>query len=213
MSTESYRVYKENRTCYEIAWRATPKNVTPFIFEGSDKVYHVHTIRDRYGDSVINKMTVDSFSFDNSRNVTTLKIGYSNSNWKTALEIKDEHGEIKFLDKYRVLITPPKIEHDKIVINCYEELSTLMNYVTDFAIVVNDGSETKTISLNEYQRSYSDSRDSGLSTYRYMIDDLDISQIESVIFRYRPYGAIFKNISLVPGQDQGFEIEVIEAEE
>ncbi|MHC4356122.1 MAG: hypothetical protein ACYS0H_25750 [Planctomycetota bacterium] len=43
----------------------------------------------------------------------------------------------------------------------------------------------------------------------FTLKDVSMSQIEGVCFRYRPFEFVtFKNISLVPGEDQGFEIEL-----
>jgi hypothetical protein len=211
INTEPYRIY-EDRKIYEMAWRVTPQHVIPFIFEGSMVTFHHHPVSDRYGYSVIPRLATESFSFEKSRQTTSFKIGFGNSDWMTALQIKNEAGEIKFLDQYRVIIKPPTIKDGKIVIHCFNEFSTLLNYITDFAIDVIDGSTTTTISLERYISSYTDRRDTGLTERIFNIQDLDISQIKGVCFRYRPYGVIFKNISLVPGKNQGFEI-VQEAQE
>ena len=214
--TEPIDRFFKLRTIYEMAWRVTPSRGFPYTLEGCTDMHDVHSFIDRYGNVFYSGYFVDGFYFEPSRKATTLKIGYGSPDWKTALEIKDKEGEIKFLDKYRVMLKPPEIKKGEIFIHCYMEFSTLMNYVTDFAIVVNDGSATQTISLDQvkYRYRYLDRVDrGGLTQTVYRIKDMDISQIESVCFRYRPYGAIFKNISLVPGENQGFEIEVIEADE
>jgi len=51
-------------------------------------------------------------------------------------------------------------------------------------------------------------RKTGLAEHKFVLKDVSMSRIEGVCFRYRRLEFVtFKNISLVPGEDQGFEIE------
>jgi len=83
------------------------------------------------------------------------------------------------------------------------------DYQTDFGLIIRKGSATKTVSLGQYEEDITDDKDTGLREYKFTIEELEMYQIEGVCFRYRPYEFFkFKNITLIPGKDQGFEIEL-----
>ena len=85
----------------------------------------------------------------------------------------------------------------------------MRDYQTDFGLIVWEDSASKTISLDRYAEDVSNNRETGLRERKFTLRDVSISQIEGVCFRYRPFDFVtFKSISLVPGEDQGFEIEM-----
>ncbi len=83
------------------------------------------------------------------------------------------------------------------------------DYETDFALMLSEDLASKTVSLGRYLEDVSNDSDTGLRQHKFTLKDVNMSQIEGVCFRYRPYEFVtFKNISLVPGRDAGFEIEL-----
>ena len=216
-NTELYNGAGEEKVC-EFVWRMMPPdsagNSRRYSVEGSRSISS-RRILDRYGSRAPRALHSDVCGFDKSQQITTFGMGFAFKEWKTPLVIKDEAGEINFLDKQKIILNPPVIENGQIIIRCYEETGKrIIEYKTDFAIIVNDGSTTKTVTLDEYGASIRQNPQTGLLEHKYTIKDLSLSQIEGVCLRYRPCSfVIFKNISLVPGKNQGFEIEVQEAEE
>jgi len=140
---------------------------------------------------------------------TTVEFGFGAGDWQTPLVVTDNPGEIKFLGKQRIVINPPKIENGRIVIRCNEDLKNQMGeYQTDFGILLRDET-SKTVSLGRYEEDMTKDRVTGMTEYKFTIDDLSIDQIEGVCFRYRPLTFFkFNNVSLVPGKDHGCSIEL-----
>jgi hypothetical protein len=95
-------------------------------------------------------------------------------------------------------------------VRCFEEsASGVRDYQTDFGLIVSEDSAGKTISLDRYAEDVSNNSKAGMIEREFTLKDVSMSQIEGVCFRYRPFEFVtFKNISLVPGEDQGFEIEL-----
>ena len=218
INTALYDKPGDSRKIYEFAWsiKNMPQNTAQrFSFEGSNGSYY-YAIYDRYGNHIIESdLQAEGFSFDVSRQTTTFKMSFGINNWKTALKIEDEAGEIKFKDKQQIILNPPVIENGQIVIRCYEEFENRMSeYRTNFGLIYYEDMESKTISLGRYETDVTDNQETGLTEHKYIINNLNLNQIEGVCFRYQSYSfVIFKNISLVPGQNQGFEIEVHEADD
>ena len=216
-NTELYSSAREGNV-FEFVWRMMPPdsagNSRRYSVEGSRGISS-RRLLDRYGSQTAKGLYSEVCSFDKSQQVTTFNMGFAFKEWKTPLTIKDKTGEINFLDKQRIILNPPQIENGQIVIRCYEETGArIFEYKTDFAIIINDGLTSKTVTLDEYGGSIRQNPETGLLEHYYTIKDLSLSQIEGVCFRYRPYSfVIFKNISLVPGENKGFEIEVQETEE
>ncbi len=214
---ELYDPFISDDIICEVAWRSTPNIVSDVTLEGGEK-FILREVINRYGDRYLISHGTKVFKFDNYPQMTTFKAKVSITDWKIPLQISNKPGEINFLNKKRIVLNPPEIENEQLIVKCYEESYVeLTEYKTDFAIIVNNGSETKTVSLTNFARQRPHEVKEGMNEYAYIIKDYNIDQIEGVCFRYQPYQPysyiIFKNISLVPGQDQGFEIEVIEAEE
>ena len=217
INTEPYDRPREDRNIYEFAWRITPQSGMSSSVEGSNGSYY-HAVYDRYGNSLSGGLQAEGYSFGKSRQVTNMKYGFALKNWKNEfiLENKNKTGAtINFLDKQQIILESPVIENGQIVIRCYEEFKNRMSeYQTDFALIYYEGDTTQTVSLGRYEEDVTDHQDTGMAEHKYVIKDLSLSQIEGICFRYRPYSfVIFKNISLVPGKDQGFEIEVMDADE
>lgn len=110
-------------------------------------------------------------------------------------------------------MNPPKIENGQIVIRCYEQYrEQVEGYQTEFALVIREGPATKTVSLGRYEKDVSDNGHTGLREHKFIIEEmpgmyLDMHQIVGVCFRYHPYEFVrFKNITLIAGKNQGFEI-------
>jgi len=212
INTEAYSRPHADRKIYEFAWRIkmpTGSNATTHSLEGSMGSYY-RQISDRYGNRIIEGLFAEGYGFNKSRQKTTLKIGIAAKGWKKVLSIEDVAGETKFLGKQRILLNPPVIEDGQIVIRCHEEYrSHVRDYQTDFGIIVRKGALIKTDSLNQYEEDITDNKDTGLREYKFTIEELEMYQIEGVCFRYRPYEFVkFKNITLIPGKDQKFEIEL-----
>ncbi|MBN2589778.1 MAG: hypothetical protein JXA96_07940 [Sedimentisphaerales bacterium] len=213
INTKPYGKPREDRNLYEFAWRIIPQSGVSISVEGSNGSYH-HAVSDRSGNNLVRGLQVQAYSFDKPRQVTNMKFGFVLNNWNTVLEISDKAGETKFLDKQRIILEPPVIENGQIVIRCYEEYMTRMSeYKTGFGLICYDEEGPETISLGRYEEDVTDHQDTGLTEHKYVLEGFSLSQIVGVCFRYQPYSfIIFKNISLVPGEDFGFEIEVIEPE-
>jgi hypothetical protein len=212
INVESYGRSREDRKIYEFAWRiqrSAGSGATRYSMEGSKGSYGKQ-IRDRYGNRIIEGLSAEGYGFDTSHQKTSWELGFTDNSWKTALTIEDAAGETKFLGKQRILLNPPTIENGQIVIRCYEEYGPhVRDYQTDFGLIYRESSAIKTVSLDRYEKDTMDNRDTGLTEHTFIIDKLDIHQIEGVCFRYRPFEFVkFKNISLVPGKNQGFEIEL-----
>ena len=212
INTEPYGRPREDRRIYEFAWRIerpAGTNATTHSFEGSKGSYY-RQIHDRYGNKVRDGLSAEGAGFDKSRQKTTLTLGFAARAWQTALAIEDDAGETTFRGKQRVALNPPVIENGQIVVRCYEEYrSQVEDCQTDFGLIYIEDSATKTVSLGRYEEDMTDNEDTGLREHKFIIDTLDIDQIEGVCFRYRPYEFVeFKNITLIPGKDQGFEIEL-----
>ncbi len=212
MNVESYGRPREDRKIYEFAWRVQRSaggGGTRYSPEGSKGSYGKQFC-DRYGNQIIEGFSAEGYGFDTSRQKTSWELGFTDEDWKTALTIEDTAGETKFLGKQRILLNPPTIENGQIVIRCYEEYRPhVRDYQTDFGLIYRENSVIKTVSLDRYEEDTMDNRDTGLTEHTFIIDKLNIRQIEGVCFRYRPYEFVkFKNISLVPGKNQGFEIEL-----
>ncbi|MFC1634942.1 hypothetical protein ACFL5Z_08875 [Planctomycetota bacterium] len=210
INTEPYGRPREDRKIYEFAWRIegpAGSNATTHSFEGSKGSYY-RQIHDRYGNEIEDGLYAEGYGFDKSHQKTTLTLGFAAQAWKTALAIEDAAGETKFLGKQRILLNPPAIENGQIVIRCYEEYrASVGDYKIDFGLIYREDSITKTVSLGRYEEDITDNENTGLREHKFIIDNLDISQIEGVCFRYRPFDFVeFKNITLIPSQDQGFEI-------
>jgi len=212
INTEPYGRPHEDRKIYEFAWRIkcpAGSNATTHSLEGSMGSYY-RQISDRYGNRIIEGLSAGGYGFENSRQKTTLKIGIAAKGWETALAIEDTAGETKFLGKQRILLNPPAIENGQIVIRCSEEYrSHVRDYHTDFGLIIRKGPAIKTVSLGQYEEDITDDKDTGLREYKFTIEELEMYQIEGVCFRYRRYDFVkFKNITLIPGKDQGFSIEL-----
>jgi len=212
INAEPYDRAREDRKIYEFAWRIQRSgggSATRYSIEGSTGSYGKQ-IHDRYGNRIIEGLSAEGHGFDASRQKTSFRLGFTDKDWKTALTIKDTAGETTFLGKQRILLNPPTIENGQVVIRCYEEYRAYVNdYQTDFGLIYKENSAIKTDSLDQYEEDMTNNRDTGLTEHTFIIDKLGIHQIEGVCFRYRPYEFVkFKNISLVPGTNQGFEIEL-----
>ncbi len=210
INTEPYGGTRDDRKIYEFAWRITQPGggAVTHSFEGSTGSYS-RSILDRSGNRITGNFDASGQAFEKSCQTTTWKVGLSQGDWQTALVVEDKSGEINFLDKQRIILDPPVIEDGQIVVRCYEEYrSSMREYQTDFGLIIYKDSTTKTISLRRYREDTTDDRETGMREQKYVVDDLSMSQIEGVCFRYRPYRFVtFNNISLVPGKDMGFSIE------
>jgi len=212
INNEPYGRSRDDRKIYEFAWRIilpSGGGGTTRSFEGSSGSYS-RQILDRYGNRIRGNFDASGQSFDKSRRTTTWKVGLTDDNWQTALVVEDEVGEINFLGKQRIVLNPPVIENGQIIVRCFEAYrARIREYQTSFGLIINEDSTIKTVYLNRYREDTTDDKDTGLREQKFIIDDLSMSQIEGVCFRYRPYRFVtFKNISLVPGKDMGFSIEV-----
>jgi hypothetical protein len=215
INTEPYNPPRDDRKLYEFAWRINYSSrggsTTRHSFEGSKGSYG-RQIRDRYGNRMIQGLAGQGYGFDKSRRKTPWNIGLASGDWQTALVIEDKAGETNFLDKQQVILNPPEIENGKIVVRCFEDArSRIRDYYTDFALILWEDSTRKTVTLNRYPEHINNDRETGLTEHKFTLKDVSISQIEGVCFRYRPFEFVtFKNISLVPGENQGFEIQLEE---
>jgi len=212
INVEPYDRAREDRKVFEFAWRIQKLGdggAIRYSMEGSTGSYGKQ-IHDRYGNRIIEGLSAEGHGFDASRQKTSFRLGFTDKDWKTALTIKDTAGETTFLGKQRILLDPPTIENGQVVIRCYEESGAHVNdYQTDFGLIYREDSAIKTVLLDRYEEGTTVNRDTGLREHTFIIDNLNIHQIEGVCFRYRPFEFVkFKNISLVPGKNQGFEIEL-----
>ncbi len=212
INTEPYGRPRDDRKLYEFAWRihhSSNGGATRHSFEGSKGSYY-RQIRDRYGNSMIQGLSANGYGFDKTRRKTTWNVGLAAGDWQTALVVEDKAGETKFLDKQRIILNPPEIEDGKIVVRCFVDYrSYIRDHHTDFALILWEDSTRKTVSLNRYSENTSGDRKTGLREHIFVLKDVSMSQIEGVCFRYRRFDFVkFKNISLVPGENQGFEIEI-----
>ncbi len=214
INNESYRLgrSREDRKLYEFAWRIEMPDGTGAIrysIEGSKGSYG-RQVRDRYGNRIIEGLSAQGYGFDKSRQKTTLTIGLATEDWQTALVIEDETGEAEFLDKQRIILNPPVFENGQIVVRCFEEFGLrVRDYQTDFGLTIREDSASKTISLDRYDEDVKNNKETGLTEHKFTLRDVSMSQIEGACFRYRPFEfVIFKNISLIPGKNPGFEIQV-----
>lgn len=211
INTLPYGQPHDGRKLYEFAWRikhaGNSGGATRHGFQGVVGSYY-RQIHDRYGFRIIEGLSAEGFSFDESRLTTEWRVSLAAGEWKTALVIEDEAGETKLLDKQRIILNPPEIEGGEIVVRCLKESAAgIRDYQVNFAAIVWEDGERKTVSLERYPEDVTEDRKTGLRETRFTINDMAMSQIESVCLRYRPYESVtFKNISLVPGEDQGFEI-------
>jgi hypothetical protein len=210
ISTDSYGRTGSDKKFYEIAWRRVPisSGVITCSFEGSRGSYS-REARERYGYHVLGALSARVCSFDGNQRRTTWRVGYANRDWQTALIVGDKAGETKFLGTQRIILHPPEIEDGRIVVRCFEETASRVgDYQTDFALVVGKDSVGKTISLRRYEEEVTYNNETGLTERKFILKDLSISQIKGVCFRYSPCEYVtFRNISLVPGEDHGFDIE------
>jgi hypothetical protein len=211
INTEPYGRPREDRKIFEFAWRINQPGGVGAIrhsFEGSRGSYY-RQMTDIYGNRKTGNFDAEGLGFDKSRQVTTWKVGFSQCDWQTALIVKDKAAEANFLGKQRIILNPPVIEDGLIVVRCYEDYrSRTREYNTDFGLIVFEDLSIKTVSLDRYPENIKNDETAGLTEHIYTIEDLSMSQIEGVCFRYRPYKFVtFKNISLVPGKNMGFSIE------
>ncbi len=214
VNTEPYGRPRADRKLYEVAWRIENRlsgGAARYSLEGSNGSYG-RSIRDRYGNRMIQGLSASGYSFDKSRRKTAWSVGLSSGHWQTALIVEDKAVETKVLDKHRIILHPPKRENGQIVVRCFEEWSSRMrDHQTQFALTIWENSASKTVSMDRYNEKITDNRDTGLTEHKFVLEDVSMSQIEGVCFRYRPFEFVtFKNISLVPGEDPGFEIELSE---
>lgn len=212
INTEPYGRSREDRKIYEFAWRIQRSGGgggIRYSMEGCKGSYGKQ-IHDRYGNRIIEGLSAEGYGFDASRQKTSLTLGFTGKDWKTALTIENTAGETNFLGKQRILLNPPAIENGQIIIRCYEEYrSRAREYETDFGLIYREDSAIKTVSLDRYEEGTTINRDTGLREHTFIIDNLNIHQIEGVCFRYRPFEFVkFKNITLIPGKNHGFEIEL-----
>ncbi|MHC4570176.1 MAG: hypothetical protein ACYTE3_31035 [Planctomycetota bacterium] len=212
VNTEPYGRPRANKKLYEFVWRIENPDrsgATTHWFEGNAGSYY-RNVRDRYGYGVIQNLSANGYSFDKSRRRTTWRAGLASGDWQTELVVEDKGGETNFLDKQRIILNPPAIENGQIVVCCFEEsASGVRDYQTDFGLIVWEDSASKTISLDRYAEDVSNNSEAGMIERKFTLKDVSMSQIQGVCFRYRPFEFVtFKNISLVPGEDQGFEIEL-----
>ncbi len=214
INTQPYGQPREDRRLYEFVWRIehaqrSGSRSMSSGFEGAMGSYY-RQVRDRYGIAVHDEFSAEAFGFDRSRRKTTWRVRLGSGQWKTALTVKDKVGEMKFLDKQRIVLNPPEIEDGEIVVRCFEEFANRMRDCrSDFAAIIWEDGERKTVSLDRWSGDVTDHYDTGLCEHKFIIDDLSMSQIEGVCVRYRPYESVtFKDISLVPGEDFGFAIEM-----
>jgi hypothetical protein len=211
-NTKTYGRPRDDRKIYEFAWRINRPGGGGAIrhsFDGSKGSYYRQLV-DIYGNRIAGNLNVEGQAFDKSCQMTTWKVGLSQGDWQTVLVVEDKAGEINFLDKQRIILNPPVVEAGQIVVRCYDDYrSRMREYNTDFGLIVYEDSTVKTVSLGRYREETKDDRDTGLTEHIYTLKDLSMSQIEGVCFRYCPYKFVtFKNISLVPGKDMGFKIEL-----
>lgn len=213
-NAQPYARARDDREYYEFAWRVQIEDTgrgyaTRHSLEGEADSYYVR-IRDRYGNHVIQGVSAEGYGFDKARQKATWRLGLASENWQTALVVEDEAAETKFLDKQRVILNPPEMENGQIVVRCFEGSGPeVRDYETDFALMLSEDLASKTVSLGRYLEDVSNDSDTGLRQHKFTLKDVNMSQIEGVCFRYRPYEFVtFKNISLVPGRDAGFEIEL-----
>ena len=212
INSEPYGRPHADRKPYEFAWRIHHSGAglaTTHSFKGSSGSFY-RQVRDRYGNGIIEGLSAEGHSFDKSCRKTSLTMGFATEDWQTALVIEDTPGEVKFLDKQRIMLNPPVLENGQIVVRCFEEFgSRVRDYQTDFALTIWEDSASKTVSMNRYEEKTTDNRDTGLRESKFTLKDVSMSQIEGVCFRYRPFEFVtFRNISLVPGVDPGFKIEL-----
>ena len=81
-----------------------------------------------------------------------MTIGLVAEGWQTALNVEDEIGEVKFLDKKRIVLNPPSVENGQIVVRCFEEIAShVRDYQTDFALTSWEDSASKTVSMDRYE--------------------------------------------------------------
>ncbi|MHC4119407.1 MAG: hypothetical protein ACYSWO_18080 [Planctomycetota bacterium] len=171
---------------------------------------HSRQVRDRYGYRPMQELSGGGRGFEESRRKTTWRLGVAGGQWQTALTIVDEAAETKFLDRQRIILNPPQIENGQIVVRCLEDSAArLEDYGTDFALIYQRDSKTRVDSLEQYPEAVNSDRTTGMTEHVFTLRDVQMSQIEGVCFRYRPYERVeFRNISLVPGKNFGFEIHV-----
>lgn len=213
INTEPYSPPRADRKLYEFAWRINHSSrggsATRHSFEGSQGSYY-RQVRDRYGNRMIQGLSANGYGFDKSWRKTTWNVGLATGDWQTALVVEDKAGETKFLDKQRIILNPPEIEDGKIIVRCFEDSrSYVRDYQKDFALILWEDSTRKNVSLNRYSEDVSNNRETGLREHKFVLKDVSMSQIEGVCLRHRPFEFVtFKNISLFPGEDQVFEIEL-----
>jgi len=143
---------------------------------------------------------------------TSVEFGFAIGDWQTPLIVNEDPGEMNFLGKQRIILYPPEIENGQSIVRCKEgSKNRTRKYQTDFAILLTEGQTSKVVSLGRYEEDFTDDRVTGLLERKFTIDDLSPGQIEGVCFRYRPLTFVkFNNVSLVPGKDMGFSIELEE---
>ncbi len=203
---------RQGTRIYDLAWSIRHPNGSlgfGHSFEGGRGSYH-RQVRDKYGNRLTQGLSGGGHGFDESRRKSTWKLGVAAGEWQTALTVVDEAAETKFLDKQRIILNPPEIENGQIVVRCFEESAArIEDYRTDFALIVREGPASKDISLRRYRDDIKTNKTTGMTEHRFTLRDVQMSQIEGVFLRYRPFESVeFRNISLVPGKNFGFEIHV-----
>jgi hypothetical protein len=141
---------------------------------------------------------------------TTIAFGVAGEAWQTMLAAGTEGSAREYDSKY-VGISNPRQEQGKVMVDFTVSWDWRRDYRTRFVAVDLDG-EVRNLKKYRYTTG---TQPGSLNRTRYTFGttDLSLSQIKEFRFEVSPYQWVeFKNISLVPGEDCGFEIEVQETE-
>jgi hypothetical protein len=205
-----FRSSRPDRTAYEIAYRVTNADSADgrasFAVDAERAGLGTNTPEDEFG-RMVRDVQAEAISLDDTVTSTTLLFGITPNPWQTILTAKQD-GASRQYDSNFISISQPQIADGKIKIDFTLSLTKARDYRTRFVAVDYSG---KVHNLEKYDEDMTDLKPHSLRRRRhtFLIDDLTLSAIKEFRFDVcRRQWVKFKNISLRPGKDAGFKIEV-----
>jgi hypothetical protein len=195
---------KPGRKAYEIAYRVTGARAT-LRFQDRVGVGTV-TPQDEFGHDVRN-ISAEAISVDQNVTSTTIAFGITPEPWQTILAGKETGAEQEHDSKY-ISISTPEIVGGRTRIDFTLSWAWSSDYRTRFVAVDYSG---KVHDLGKYDEdvTHLEPASPGRRRHTFMIDDLALSEIQEFRFEVSRYQWVeFRNISLAPQEDFGFEIAV-----
>jgi hypothetical protein len=196
-------------TPYEIAYRVTKgsktKRCAAISITQNLESWLPRSTRDEFRNNLwdIKGMAV---GFEEGTESTTVKFAMASEVWNTVLTTGLEGGVREYDSKY-VAISRPRQGQGNVRVDFTVSQDWRRDYKTRF-IAVDLHGEAHNLSRYTYS---TDIQPGSVNRRRYTFGttDLSLSQIREFRFEVSPYQWVeFENVSLVPGKDFGFEIEV-----